>query len=658
MAKVKMMNVTVFALRRERKPLLEHLQRLGVVDISRSKEEDPENGFVRPDTESAARSFLRSAEAADQAIKVLEPYCKKKKGLLESFSGRRIITDEQYRDITERSADIMSLCHDALNASQEINSNAAEKVRLKARVSSLLPWQKLDVSEQFQGTASTSAFIGSLSTSLDEKQLYETVAAAAPDVDFYVETVSRSENQTCIFLLCPKSDKSEMESALRTLKFQRPPQATSKVPSQKLREVEERLSALDQRDCDLKAGLEKLAGSIEDMQSVADYFTARAEKYRAIGSFDHSKNTFIIKGYIPEESADCLKSDIENNYTAAVVIEEADPDKAPVALKNNKFTAPAASLTELYSMPGKDDIDPTPIMSFFYYLFFGMMLSDAGYGLLLFLGTLFIIKKCHPEKPMEMTMRLFMYCGISTMLWGALFGSFFGDIIWVVSRTYFGKELPKWPFDPMANATALFVLSLALGLVMIMSGLTVKLINTIRHGRVAEAIFETGSWLVILSGLAVLAVGFGLSVPVLKTIGGVTAIFGALMVVGNGVRLKGPAGLITGLGGLYDVTGYMGDLMSFSRLMALGLTTAAMGQVFNLLGSMFGKGVFGVITLIIIFTAGHLLSFALNALGSYVHTLRLQYVELFSKFYEGGGHKFMPFAHNGKYTRFKEDNKQ
>ena len=259
------------------------------------------------------------------------------------------------------------------------------------------------------------------------------------------------------------------------------------------------------------------------------------------------------------------------------------------------------------------------------------MLSDAGYGLLLFLGTLFIIKKCHPEKPMEMTMRLFMYCGISTMLWGALFGSFFGDIIWVVSRTYFGKELPKWPFDPMANATALFVLSLALGLVMIMSGLTVKLINTIRHGRVAEAIFETGSWLVILSGLAVLAVGFGLSVPVLKTIGGVTAIFGALMVVGNGVRLKGPAGLITGLGGLYDVTGYMGDLMSFSRLMALGLTTAAMGQVFNLLGSMFGKGVFGVITLIIIFTAGHLLSFALNALGSYVHTLRLQYVELFSK---------------------------
>lgn len=653
-----MMNVTVFALRSQRKPLLEHLQRLGTVDISRSKEEDPENGFIRPDTESSARSFERNAETAISALGVLAPYSKVKKGLLDSFSGRRIITDEQYRDITQRSTEIMTLCHDALNASQELSSNAAERVRLKARLASLEPWRRLDVSEQFAGTASTAAFIGSLPSGYGETELYEKIAAAAPEVDFYVETVSRSEDQTCIFLLCPKSCKPAMENALRTLKFQRPPQATSKVPSQKIGELEERLQALDEKDAELKNRLSKLAESIEDMQSVADYFTARAEKYRAIGSFDHSKNTFIIKGYIPAENADILKTDIENNYTAAVEIGEADPDKAPVALKNNAFTAPAASLTELYSMPGKDDIDPTPIMSFFYYLFFGMMLSDAGYGLLLVLGTLFIIKKCRPEKPMEMTMRLFMYCGISTMMWGTLFGSFFGDIIWVVARTYFGTELPKWPLDPMSNATALFILSLALGLVMIMSGLVVKFINTVRHGKVAEAVFETGSWLVILSGIAVLAVGFGLSQDVLKTAGGIAAIAGAAMVVGNGVRLKGPIGLITGLGGLYDITSYMGDLMSFSRLMALGLTTAAMGQVFNLLGSMFGKGVFGVITLIIIFTAGHLLSFALNALGSYVHTLRLQYVELFSKFYEGGGHKFKAFAHNGKFTRFKEENKQ
>lgn len=306
-------------------------------------------------------------------------------------------------------------------------------------------------------------------------------------------------------------------------------------------------------------------------------------------------------------------------------------------------------------MPSKADIDPTPIMSFFYYFFFGMMLSDAGYGLLLALGAWLLIKKCKPEKSMENTLRLFIYCGISTVIWGIIFGSFFGDAIWVISDVFFGKKLPPWPINPMNQAIELFIVSLAMGFVVILTGLIAKFFNTIRNEGIVSAIFETGSWIIILLGIAAIAVGIFINIGILTTVGAAAAIVGALLVVSNGVRLKGIGGILSGLGGLYDITSYISDLMSFSRLMALGLTTAAMGQVFNLLGSMGGRSIGGALGMFIIFTVGHLLSFALNALGAYVHTLRLQYVELFGKFYEGGGKPFKPFAHKSKYTRFKED---
>ena len=654
MAKVKMSSITIVALKSERKKLLEYLQRQSVIDLTREDDEQKDE-YLRIDTASSVSQFERNAAACDRAVEILRNYNPKSGGLLSSFSGRRIITDEQYNEAVSKNADIMSVCREVLRCDKQLTENAADRARYNARMEILQPWQSLDVSQQFSGTERTAGFVGIVPKEWTEAELSAAIAEKAPDKIFSLEIISSSTEQTGIFLICPKADADEISKALREKGFTRPPSATTKTPSVKMEELIAKIEALDKQDEELKAKLLELSESVEDIELVSDYFMSRADKYRALANIDHSKRTFIIKGYIATEKVESLKAELEAKFLSAVTFEKADGEEVPVAIKNNAFTAPAAGLTELYSMPSKADIDPTPIMSFFYYFFFGMMLSDAGYGLLLALGAWLLIKKCKPEKSMENTLRLFIYCGISTVIWGIIFGSFFGDAIWVISDVFFGKKLPPWPINPMNQAIELFIVSLAMGFVVILTGLIAKFFNTIRNEGIVSAIFETGSWIIILLGIAAIAVGIFINIGILTTVGAAAAIVGALLVVSNGVRLKGIGGILSGLGGLYDITSYISDLMSFSRLMALGLTTAAMGQVFNLLGSMGGRSIGGALGMFIIFAVGHLLSFALNALGAYVHTLRLQYVELFGKFYEGGGKPFKPFAHKSKYTRFKED---
>lgn len=654
MAKVKMSSITIVALKSERKKLLEYLQRQSVIDLTREDDEQKDE-YLRIDTASSVSQFERNAAACDRAVEILRNYNPKSGGLLSSFSGRRIITDEQYNEVVSKNADIMSVCREVLRCDKQLTENAADRARYNARMEILKPWQRLDVSQQFSGTKRTAGFVGIVPKEWTEAELSAAIAEKAPDKIFSLEIISSSTEQTGIFLICPKADADEISKALREKGFTRPPSATTKMPSVKMEELIAKIEALDKQDEELKAKLLEFSESVEDIELVSDYFMSRADKYRALANIDHSKRTFIIKGYIATEKVESLKVELEAKFLSAVTFEKADGEEVPVAIKNNAFTAPAAGLTELYSMPSKADIDPTPIMSFFYYFFFGMMLSDAGYGLLLALGAWLLIKKCKPEKSMENTLRLFIYCGISTVIWGIIFGSFFGDAIWVISDVFFGKKLPPWPINPMNQAIELFIVSLAMGFVVILTGLIAKFFNTIRNEGIVSAIFETGSWIIILLGIAAIAVGIFINIAILTTVGAAAAIVGALLVVSNGVRLKGVGGILSGLGGLYDITSYISDLMSFSRLMALGLTTAAMGQVFNLLGSMGGRSIGGALGMFIIFTVGHLLSFALNALGAYVHTLRLQYVELFGKFYEGGGKPFKPFAHKSKYTRFKED---
>lgn len=653
MAKKRMKYVRLAALRADRKPLLEKLQRLGVVEIE--TEEMPE-GFSRIDTEAEVMRFERTAVTVQQALEVLEEAVPAKKGMLSALSGRREIDAGVFEQTAARNTELLQTAYRVLAIQKQKTEQTAERARLLASMAQLEPWETLDVSFQFSGTRTTAAFIGTLPALYTMEKLAELLGPSVSAFDG--EILSAKTEQTCVFLLCPKKQASAMEQALRSLGFARPAGTASRLPAAEVKANEERRTALAGALKEADEELAQLAERREDLEVLADYYTVRADKYRAIGQLGHSRHTLLLTGYIPESDVPRLERELEGCCAVALEVEDADPETAPVKLQNNAFAAPAESLIEMYAMPASTDVDPTPVVSFFYYLFFGMMLSDAGYGLLLVLGTWFAIKKFRPEPGMRRNLKLFQYCGISTVFWGLIFGSFFGNAPEIIAQNFLHIDfvMPKL-IDPIPDAVLLLVLGVALGFIQILTGMGIKFYMQWRMGDRVGAVCDTGFWMTALLGFAVMAAGIALpSLPVLSAVGAgiaVVSLLGLLFTAGR--EKKGPMKVVSGLASLYDITSYVSDLMSYSRLMALGLTTGVMAMVFNLLGAMFGGGVVGALLFLCIFVVGHALNLGINVLGAYVHTMRLQYVELFSKFYEGGGRLFQPFAFRSQYIRIKEE---
>ena len=656
--------VELFALQKDQKAILEQLQRWGVLDIETATLDEETNacpeGFSRRDTGLQVADFEQKVRTLEQALSILNEFAPVKKGLLASFSGRREISEEAFSGAEGQVTEHLDMAAEIIHQNRFIAETKAEIVRIQTAIVQMEPWRALDVPLDFSGTASTKAFIGTVQGQWNEETLLSALAERVPQVDLTAEIISVGREQTCIFALCPNSQTEDLTAALRSLGFARPTQNAAKTPGEEIAWYKKRIESLES---DIEASKQKIlsfAKARPALELTIDFLLASAEKYRTMGTLPQTRHTIFIRGYLPERQVPLLKKRLSEKFDISLESTPADESLAPVKLSNNAFHYPAETITEMYALPSAQDIDPTPITSFFYYLFFGIMLADAGYGLLLVFGSWFLIKKFKPEPAMRRNLLLFLYCGVSTTIWGLLFGSFFGDAIAVISENFFGKAI-RLPaiLDPMnGDAVQFLILSILLGFVQVIVGLCTKMYVLWRNGDKFAALCDAGLWVTTLLGIAVFALGM-VAVPALKQFGAILAVVSVVgLILTQGRHSKGIMKLISGIGSLYDITGYVSDLLSFSRLMALGLTSAAMGSVFNLLGTMAGKGVAGILVLLLIFPVGHAINFGLNALGAYVHTLRLQYVELFSKFYEGGGRVFRPFAFHSKYVRIKEENQK
>ena len=286
-----------------------------------------------------------------------------------------------------------------------------------------------------------------------------------------------------------------------------------------------------------------------------------------------------------------------------------------------------------------------------------MMLSDAAYGAIIAIVCLIVLKKFpRMSAGMRKSMKMFMYCGISTMVWGILFGGYFGDVVDVVSSTFFGKELtikPLW-FAPLNDPMRLLIYSMAFGLVHLFVGLGIKGYMLLKDGKVLDFFCDIVLWYIFLIGLILMLLPSEIFASIAQT----KIVFPAALVTLSkaGRANKNPAlRLALGAYDLYNVTGWLSDALSYSRLLALGLATGVIASVINQMGAMLPNNVIGVILFIVIFIVGHVLNLAINLLGAYVHTNRLQFVEFFGKFYEGGGKAFEPFKENTKYVDVKEE---
>ena len=628
---------------------------MAVIDIETASMDDETSeipsGYYKEN--SADDDFERKIQKTESALKLLNERFPVKKGLKAMLEGPRTVDSDTFY-LSQ------SLQNEALETVDKIHENErliaeakAEKIRLNTLYEQLILWKDTDIPLNFSGTETTAAFIGTLNGEYDYETLLRNFAEKAPSVTVCGEVIFTLKNLSGIFLLCKREERSAAEAVLRELGFAYPPQLTNGLPSEKKKELKEKTSEIDKNIENILNNSKELSKKRELLESYADYCRARYEKSEVTATLALTENTVLIRGYVIESDLEYLKKVLERDFTVVIESERADEKMAPVKLKNNAFSTPAETITKMYSLPSHTDIDPTPLTGFFYYLLFGMMLSDAGYGLLMVIGTMSALKKFKLSSQMRNTVMLFLYCGISTFFWGLFFGSFFGDSIAVISETFFGKRiaLPA-VIDPMkGGAVQLLVLSLSIGFVQIIAALCAKFVTLYKNGDRVGAFFDAGLWITTLLGIGILAVGM-FALPMLKTVGAVITVISLIGLILTGGRAhKNPIlRLLIGVKSLYDITGYVSDLLSFSRLMALGLTTAAMGAVFNLLGTMGGKSIFGVLIMLIILPLGHAISFALNVLGAYVHTLRLQYVELFSKFYDGGGREFKPFSIKNKYV--------
>ena len=399
-----MKSVRIIALRRDRKRLLEHLQDSALVEVKTGTK--TEEGFRRSDKTAQCKQFERNEELTGQALKILNKLSPEKKGMLASFKGRKVIDPDEIGKIAADSAKIIGICQKICKIDKQRADYAAEQVRIRTLLAQLEPWKKLDIPLNTKDTVTTAVLIGSLPKPYDNTTLSEALAKECQELIFEFEILFSSPHITCLILFAPLKQKEEAEKALRTLGFSQPLNPTSRTPEVKAKRQIEKSEELRKKDEEAREELLSLARYRDQICDTQDYCRLRSEKYRVSSELDQTDHVFVLNGYIPEEDCEKLQALCDKAATCVVEFEEADED-APVKLKNNRFAEPAQSIVTMYSAPSREDIDPTPLLAFFFYFFFGMMFSDAGYGLLLVLATALLIKVFKPDKKMRNNLKLF-----------------------------------------------------------------------------------------------------------------------------------------------------------------------------------------------------------------------------------------------------------
>lgn len=658
MAVVDMRKLTVIGLNSGRTPFLYELMHLGVVEIN-SQEGVISDEEWMPDIFRTSNSADVSRLEADiirvsTALEAIAKYDTAKQPLLITKREMDRETFVKHRDAikteTERNVDT------AVAAYKNITDGRTEINRLRSQIAGLKPWEKLDIPLELSETEYVSVIYGVTGAKTQTGQLMTAVQEGAPSA--IVQEVGADKQQKYFSIIVLKEEKEAFYEALRPFNFSAITMADQKgIPTEAIHRYEKEIEEIEATITENEKVLADLSPARKNIEFIYDNLSIQRDRARIVGDMLSTDTVFYFDGWMPAKAqpeVEALLKEYEFYYDIQLPGEE---EEAPILLHNSSVATPFEAVTNMYSLPSGKDIDPTTILAPFYFIFFGMMLSDAAYGIILSVLCAFVLKKYKPEGTIYKMFKMFFYCGISTFIWGALFGGWFGNFFTVAGETLFHKEVairPLW-FNPMADPMKLLIFSLILGAIHLFVGMGVQAYMYIRDGHPVDAICDIGLWYVLLIGLVLFGVG-GMVGPTLASVGKVMSIVGAVGILITGGRKKKGIGKITGgLGSLYGITNYLSDILSYSRLLALGLATGVVAQVINTLGSLAGGGIIGAILLTVALVFGTIFNLAINALGAFVHSCRLQYVEFFGKFYTGGGREFRPFARKTKYIKITKD---
>ena len=637
MAIVKMKKLRAICLASQRDELLRELQKLGCVEL---KSQDQVREALSEETASlvhADHGPVAEAQAERQlyrrAVEILDQYAPRKTPLLQP---KPVISADTLLDETEAAA-MEAAARELGEQSEQLKALASEEAREKLRIEALTPWKGCEVPLDHPGTRNVAVTFGALPLPADYDALSAALVQDVGAAELF--EVSRDEAARYIYVLHLRSDIESVLKLLREYGFTVPAYGeVSGTAAANIAEAEQSLQRILSQRQALEQRIAAAAQYRDGLQRGYDRAEAGVGRAEAAGKLLRLEGSVLLEGWARADREAQITALLERlgcAYEYEVPTEEEYGD-VPVALKNNRLTDGLNMVTNMYSLPRYGTLDPNPLMAPFFIVFYGIMMADMGYGLLMVLIGLLITLKKKPKKGfMKYFGELMIEGGITTFIFGILTGGLFGDAPLQLARMFNPNTtfqgLPSL-FDPLNDTIYVLVGAMILGFIQLNTGMVISFVEKVKHGQVVDGIlYEVAEWIIFIG----VAVQFLAHTPVVM-------IIGAVMLFAGSMRGKKGVGRFTAIfSTLYnELTGWFGDILSYSRLMALMLAGSVIAQVFNTLGALPRN----IIVFILIFIIGHALNFGLNLLGCYVHDLRLQCLEYFGKFYVDGGRPFEPLS--------------
>ena len=651
MAIVKMNKFTLLAFESKKDALLERLQGFSSAEFIDLQDENLQEkneilkGLTKDVVDSDITKWEDQLSKVKFALQFLQDYVPKQ-SMIKSLRTEKLSLSLSELENKVRLSKWEDIYEKVKSKDDELTKLENEKTKLQGIVQSLQPYENFDAPlGSLKGLEETVYFLGSVANQYEE-------AVKSELNDCYVEIVSNNNQDTYLFALCNKDNAENATEKLRGFGFTPFKTEEEEAPLKLIHEYNERISLIESDKFIIKEELAGYDDELKKLQLAYDYYNNIVGRKTAATKFLKTESVSLIQGWVPvkcNEKFTKIAKDVlgEDYYLNFEDVKEEEIDDVPIALENNDLNAAFEDVTSMYALPKYNEVDPTPVVAPFYLIFFGMMVADMGYGLLMLIGTIFALKFFNFDDGMKKMIKFFHYLSYPTIAFGAIYGSFFGDLF---------PNLPRL-LNTSTDVMSILVLSVVFGAIQIFFGLGMKAYVLCKLGRPLDALMDAGSWALTLISLGVMAAGIFLDMPTVKTIGIVGSIIGALAIVlTQGRMMKSTGGKIgQGLYELYNITGYVGDLVSYTRLMAIGLSGGSIAGAVNMIMGMVPGAIGAFLVGPLIFIIFQTVNLLLSLLSGYVHTLRLTYVEYFGKFYDGGGKAFKPFETQNEYINLTRE---
>lgn len=624
---VSMKKAKIVALKEEKEKLLSELQKSGLVMLIPTEEETilidvSENDDV--------------IERTEKSLSFLKQYQEKK----DSFLARTEVSYDEFFNYDQKKMDLLVKLE---HLEKEIALKEEENKALLEEIKLYEPWLKLEAKlEDLKSSRYTDLFVGYIG-SKDEEKFLASLDALGSDYKLY----GLDKEKRAIIYASYYLDKEEVDLLNKEFQFSEHKFEDHGLVRDIVKEKEKLIITNNLFIDEASKKLAKLTEEKEKLYVLSDQ--AATDKELKLAPRQYTLETVYLEGWVRSDKEDALKKVLETSISCydLVLLDPEEGENPPTCNKNNKFVEPFQSVTNMYEVPNYKEVDPNPMMSIWFWFIFGMMMGDVGYGVVMLIGGILFLKLKKPKGMLKQIGKIITYSSIPTILFGVLYGSYFG----------FGWFEPVF-VNPVKEPLTVLIFSFGVGLLHIVSGLVVKMYASFKAKDYSQAILDDFPWIVLLLGLGVFAIG--LKIEGLSKIGLIMiAASAGIITIFGGRRKQGFIRKITGgFTSLYGLVNHMSDVLSYSRLLALGLSTAIIAEVMNRLAGMVQGSIIGIIMSVFIYIIGHIFNIGMGLLSAYVHDSRLQYIEFFGKFYEGGGYEFRPLSVQLKHVdaiKYKEE---